>query len=129
MQEVKQTRPPVSGRPRGDSPTPRRPTQRNSGVGAWRLACLVARIACRARRGLTRVVTAARIAIAQSGGSMLRIDRFAWALILAAVFMAVGAAAPPAAWGQINHAPLYTFFGDSPGDEFGFAVSGAGDVN
>jgi hypothetical protein len=29
----------------------------------------------------------------------------------------------------ITHVPLYTFHGDSAGDEFGFSVSGAGDVN
>ena len=29
----------------------------------------------------------------------------------------------------ITHVPLYTFHGDSPGDNFGLSVSGAGDVN
>ena len=29
----------------------------------------------------------------------------------------------------INHVPLFTFDGESSGDEFGFSVSGAGDVN
>ena len=30
---------------------------------------------------------------------------------------------------SVTHVPLYTFHGDSAGDDFGFSVSGAGDVN
>ena len=38
-------------------------------------------------------------------------------------------AVAPACAQNITHVPLFTFHGDSVGDQFGFSVSGAGDVN
>ena len=45
----------------------------------------------------------------------------------AAVAALVFPAAPSLA--QVTHVPLYTFYGDAAGDEFGFSVGGAGDIN
>ena len=52
-----------------------------------------------------------------------------WA-VFSAVCFSLGAMTPVGlTMGQtVNHSPLYTFNGDS-GDELGFSVSGAGDVN
>lgn len=47
-------------------------------------------------------------------------------VILPAILIA---GAGPEIDAAISHLPLFTFHGDSPGDEFGMAVSGAGDVN
>ena len=45
----------------------------------------------------------------------------------AAIIAAAGLGLPAAA--QITHTALFTFDGDNAGDQFGFSVSGAGDVN
>jgi len=52
-----------------------------------------------------------------------------WALVLAVIGLGTWIAAAPAAWGQYPWELLYTFNGEAAGDNFGWSVCGAGDVN